>query len=143
MKMENVWWVKQQKPCVCKYSEYPSGSHFYNKEPRWFLKKRFRRSKPKGLGIWRVLPPNNTEMINVDHLAKAVSHPKVASKIFPRSYPHNLVSLYPNIPQRHERPLATTVHLSLPWGFGTMDPQFYWKAKWRVLLLHSRFPPLV
>ena len=143
MKMENVWWVKQQKPCVCKYSEYPSGSHFYSKEPRWFLKKRFRRSKLKGLGIWRVLPPNNTEMINVDHLAKAVSHPKVASEIFPRSYPHNLVSLYPNIPQQHERPLATTVHLSLPWGFGTMDPQFYWKAKWRVLLLHSRFPPLV
>jgi hypothetical protein len=44
----------------------------------------FRRSKFKGLGTWRVLPPNNTEMINADHLAKAVSHPKVRLKKNPR-----------------------------------------------------------
>ena len=90
----------------------------------WAPKKRIRRSKPKGLGTWRVLPPNNTEMINVDHLAKAVSHPKVASKISPRSYPRNLAPLCLNITQRHERPLASTMNLSLPWGFATMDPQF-------------------
>ena len=36
-----------------------------------------RRSKLEGLDTWRVLPPNNTEMIHADHLAKAVPHPKV------------------------------------------------------------------